>query len=140
MHHDPLNDARRTLRDYPFSRDYTALGTLLQTQAVLCLCTSGVNPPKQRPGTAYGILNHRGQEIFAFKTLNGTLFWSPDLHGFLFLCKQYHVEFLPPHTLATQASPEPSALAQFFMWIGVSITALTAVTILFIFLSSTSRT
>lgn len=71
MNHESINEARRTLRDYPLSKDYKLLAQSAELTADPC--------------------------------------------------------------------QQPSALAQLFMWIGVSITALVAVTILFILFSSTYR-
>ena len=142
MHHDPHNQARRTLRDYPLSQDYADLAELIETQAVLCVCDTRGNQPTRRAGLAYGILEADGNVLFVFKGITGSLFWSSNLKGFIALCKQYHVEFLPPQPfteLVADPCPHSSILAQCFMWIGITVVALAAVTILFIFLSSLSQ-
>ena len=142
MHHDPHNQARRTLRDYPLSQDYTDLAELIKTQAVLCVCDTRGNQPTRRAGLAYGIHEADGNVLFVFKGITGSLFWSSNLKEFITLCKQYHVEFLPPQPtteLVADPYPHSSALAQFFMWIGVTLCALAAVTILLIALSRISQ-
>ena len=148
MNTDQLNEGRKTLRDYPFSKDYKLLGQLLETQAVICVCDVqlGEQATTRRVAKTYGFTREngiaKGESIYIVKGNSGTIFWHEDIAGFLLKCQSFNLEFLAPQRdeeLTADPCPKQSALAQFFMWIGICITALVATTILLLMLYSMSR-
>ena len=145
MNYETTNLAKETLRNYPFSRDRSAFVALLQTQAVICLCDVQMQNKStaRQLGQAYRLTRetgqHRGESLYLISGSAGTIVWEDTLERFLASCDALHVEFLAPECfteLTADECPQPSALAQFFMWIGIFICALVAVTVLFILLNA----